>query len=367
MWALILAIQENDTIRDTVLYDENEERSFAYVQALTTLVNLGIFNIYLNPSNSCCNIGIPLSGCEMGQINPTFDCSSGTGGDCSSGSSGDCSSGSSGGCSSGSSGDCSSGGSSGDCSSGGSSSSSCASPYPAPFPKKDLKVSDFKTSQYYSKEPIPPQVLLCAALSPLACYVFMKVTKYPIRKPITISSITGTVDGLVWSSLISASYYIYTKDDDPRMLYMFLIFGMSAGNLAGSLAGSYGGSEGAYVLKTISTVYFPYLYFQLKRVILGRAFGDDKETRLDLTFSTFLSIGGALGTFALNFDKDITLSEALGIGIGAFFGSILSEGVAKATNVESERLKGFINVSGSLLFAYLTYKSNPKKPVKTLF
>ncbi len=363
-----------DSVFDTInLYDEKEERNFVFSQGLVTLGNICLLVHYVNPEvgPGCIN-----TSCGMGQIVPTFDCSggstvgncSGGGGGCSGGG-GDCSGGSTGG-------DCSGGGGGGtsaDCSGGGSTSSSCASPIPFPSPNKNLKALSLKTSQYSSKEPLPPQIMFCAALSPLACYVFMKITKYPIRKPMAISSITGAMDGLIWSYLIWENYHQYTKDYDPRVTYMFLIFGISAGNLAGSLAGSYGGSEGAYVLKTTSAVYFPYLYFQVKRMILGRMYGDENETKVDLGFSTLLSVGGALSTFALNFNnKDITAYEGLIIGISAFMGALVFDRLFDASTLgnnlsydQRERIKGFFDISGSLLFAYLVYKELQRKKSKT--
>jgi hypothetical protein len=405
MISIILLSQNSDTIlvRDTL-----EERRFATSQVLTTVAAFALLQGYIKPpqpsSSQCCfNIGtfVP-PGCDFGNIifgsctGPTFDCATG-GGDCSGGSSGGCSGGgSTGDCSGGSSGGCSGGGSSADCSGGSSasmdcsSSSSptitCASPTPYFLPNKTSSIR-YSQHSYSSKEPVPQAVLWCATFSPIACYIFTRITKYPIRKPMGVSSFAGALDGLIWGSLISANYYHYVNEWDPRIFYMFAIFGLSAGNLAGTLAGSFGGSEGAHILKTASAVQLPYAYNQLKRIIFARwAFDSTSEGELkaDLGIITGLSIAGGLGTFTLTYnDHSITAGDALfmasnmikgafaleapikvlyattrrdsnGAPVGTFFGYYNRDPVF-------ERLGGFANLAGMALGGYISYKIVKKK------
>lgn len=225
MISLILLSQNADTI---LVKDTLEERRFATSQVLTTVAAFALLQGYIKPpqpsSSQCCfNIGtfVP-PGCDFGNIifgsctGPTFDCATG-GGDCSGGSSGgcsggggtgDCSGGSTGGCSGGGgSSDCSGGGSRADCSGGSSasmdcsSSSSptitCASPTPYFLPNKTSSIR-YSQYSYSSKEPVPQAVLWCATFSPIACYIFTRITKYPIRKPMGVSSFAGALDGLIW-------------------------------------------------------------------------------------------------------------------------------------------------------------------------
>jgi hypothetical protein len=202
-----------------------------------------------------------------------------------------------------------------------------------------------------------------------------------------VSSFAGALDGLIWGSLISANYYHYVNEWDPRIFYMFAIFGLSAGNLAGTLAGSFGGSEGAHILKTVSALQLPYAYNQLKRLIFGRwAFDSTSEGELkaDLGIITGLSIVGGLGTFTLTYnDHSITAGDALfmasnmikgafaleapikvlyattrrdsiGSSVGTFFGYYNRDPVF-------ERLGGFANLAGMALGGYISYKIVKKK------
>jgi hypothetical protein len=385
MISIILLSQNADTIpvKDTL-----DERRFATSQVLTTVGAFALLQGYINPpqpsSSQCCfNIGpfLPPS-CDFGNIagcgspscdfgsctGPTFDCATG-GGNCSGG---------------GSSGDCSGGGSSGGCSGGGSSSPTvtCASPNPYFLPNKTSSIRDPKYS-YSSKEPVPQAVLWCAAFSPIACYIFTRITKYPIRKPMGISSFAGALDGLIWGSLISANYYHYVNEWDPRIFYMFAIFGLSAGNLAGTLAGSFGGSEGAHILKTVSAVQLPYAYNQMKRIIFGRwAFDSTSEGELktDLGIVTGLSIVGGLGTFTLTYnDHSITAGDALFMASNMIKGAFVLEAPIKVLYATTrrdftgtffgyynrdpvfERVGGFANLAGMALGGYLSYKIVKKK------
>jgi hypothetical protein len=207
-----------------------------------------------------------------------------------------------------------------------------------------------------------------------------------------VSSFAGALDGLIWGSLISANYYHYVNEWDPRIFYMFAIFGLSAGNLAGTLAGSFGGSEGAHILKTVSAVQLPYAYNQLKRLIFGRWVFDSKsegEGKLDLGIITGLSIAGGLGTFALTHnDHSITAGDAIfmasnmikgafaleapikvlyattrrdsiGASVGTFFGYYNRDPVF-------ERVGGFANLAGMALGGYLSYKIVKKKDFSLL-
>jgi hypothetical protein len=391
MISIILLSQNADTI---LVKDTLEERRFATSQVLTTVAAFAFLQGYINPpqpsSSQCCfNIGtfVP-PGCDFGNImgcsspscdfgsctGPTFDCATG-GGDCSGGSSGGCSGG-------GSTGDCSGGGgSSMDCSSSSGSTTTCASPTPYFLPNKTSSIRDPQYS-YSSKEPVPQAVLWCATFSPIACYIFTRITKYPIRKPMGVSSFAGALDGLIWGSLISANYYHYVNEWDPRIFYMFAIFGLSAGNLAGTLAGSFGGSEGAHILKTVSAVQLPYAYNQLKRIIFGRwAFDSTSEGELkaDLGIITGLSIVGGLGTFTLTYnDHSITAGDALFIASNTIKGAFALEAPIKVlyatTRRDSigasvgtffgyynrdpvfERVGGFANLAGTALGGYLSYK-----------
>jgi len=390
MLGLILLFQNADTIR---VKDTLEERRFATSQVLTTVAAFALLQGYINPpqpsSSQCCfNMGtfVPPS-CDFGNIifgsctGPTFDCATG-GGDCSGGgSTGDCSGGSSGGCSGGgSSSDCSGGGSSSmDCSSSSSPTITCASPTPYFLPNKTSSIR-YSQYSYSSKEPVPQAVLWCATFSPIACYIFTRITKYPIRKPMGVSSFAGALDGLIWGSLISANYYHYVNEWDPRIFYMFAIFGLSAGNLAGTLAGSFGGSEGAHILKTVSAVQLPYAYNQLKRLIFGRWVFDatsEGEDKLDLGIITGLSVAGGIGTFALTHnDHSITAGDALFIASNTIKGAFALEAPIKVlyatTHRDSigalvgfgyynrdpvfERVGGFANLAGMALGGYLSYK-----------
>jgi hypothetical protein len=199
-----------------------------------------------------------------------------------------------------------------------------------------------------------------------------------------VSSFAGALDGLIWGSLISANYYHYVNEWDPRIFYMFAIFGLSAGNLAGTLAGSFGGSEGAHILKTVSAVQLPYAYNQLKRIIFGRWVFDatsEGEDKLDLGIITGLSIAGGLGTFALTYnDYSITAGDALFIASNTIKGafaleapirllySLTHEDFAGASffgyynrDPVFERLGGFVNLAGMALGGYLSYKIVKKK------
>jgi hypothetical protein len=204
-----------------------------------------------------------------------------------------------------------------------------------------------------------------------------------------VSSFAGALDGLIWGSLISANYYHYVNEWDPRIFYMFAIFGLSAGNLAGTLAGSFGGSEGAHILKTVSAVQLPYAYNQLKRLIFGRwAFDAESEGELkaDLGIITGLSIAGGLGTFALTHnDYSITDGDALfiasNIAKGAFvlespirlLYSLTHEDFVEASlfgyynrDPVFERVGGFANLAGMALGGYLSYKIVKKKDFSLL-
>jgi len=434
MISIILLSQNADTI---LVKDTLEERRFATSQVLTTVAAFALLQGYINPpqpsSSQCCfNIGpfVP-SSCNFVNdflnitvgtcISPISNCATGLGdcsggssggclgggggcGDCSAGgSSGDCSGGggggcgdcsgggSSGDCSGGSSGGCSGGGSSGDCSGGGSSSAgcsgssgsttTCASPNPYFLPNKTSSIR-YSQYSYSSKEPVPQAVLWCATFSPIACYIFTRITKYPIRKPMGVSSFAGALDGLIWGSLISANYYHYVNEWDPRIFYMFAIFGLSAGNLAGTLAGSFGGSEGAHILKTVSALQLPYAYNQLKRIIFGRwAFDSTSEGELkaDLGIITGLSIVGGLGTFTLTHnDHSITAGDALFMASNMIKGAFALEAPIKVLYATTrrdfsgasagnffgyynldpvfERVGGFANLAGMALGGYLSYK-----------
>jgi len=376
MISIILLFQNADTI--LVKY-ALEERRFATSQVLTTVAAFALLQGYINPpqpsSSQCCfNIGtfVPL-GCDFGNIifgscmGPTFDCATG-GGDCSGGSSAGM-----------------------DCSSSSSSTTTCASPTPYFLPNKTLSIR-YSQYSYSSKEPIPQAVLWCATFSPIACYIFTKITKYPIRKPMGVSSFAGALDGLIWGSLISANYYHYVNEWDPRIFYMFAIFGLSAGNLAGTLAGSFGGSEGVHILKTVSAVQLPYAYNQLKRLIFGRWVFDatsEGEFKADLGIITGLSIVGGLGTFALTYnDYSITDGDALFIASNIVKGAFVLEApikvlyaVTRRDSIDApvgtfyiyynqdpvfERVGGFANLAGMALGGYLSYKIVKKKDFSLL-
>jgi hypothetical protein len=198
-----------------------------------------------------------------------------------------------------------------------------------------------------------------------------------------VSSFAGALDGLIWGSLISANYYHYVNEWDPRIFYMFAIFGLSAGNLAGTLAGSFGGSEGAHILKTVSAVQLPYAYNQLKRIILGRwAFDSESEGEIkaDLGIITGLSIVGGLGTFTLTYnDHSITAGDALFMASNMIRGAFALEAPIKVLYASTrrdfggtffgyynrdpvfERVGGFANLAGMALGGYLSYKIVKKK------
>lgn len=85
----------------------------------------------------------------------------------------------------------------------------CASPTPYFLPNKTSSIR-YSQYSYSSKEPVPQAVLWCATFSPIACYIFTRITKYPIRKPMGVSSFAGALDGLIWG---------YKYLDYPRVIW----------------------------------------------------------------------------------------------------------------------------------------------------
>ena len=227
----------------------------------------------------------------------------------------------------------------------------------------------------------------CAAcMTPIACLMangaFALSTN--IKKPLAISSFTGTLDGMIWSALLIANITVHTEKWDDKLYSTLFLLGLSGGNVAGYLASLQGGSDGAYVLKTVSAVQLPYAYNQLKRLIFGRWVFDSKsegEDKLDLGIITGLSIVGGLGTFALTYnDYSITDGDALfiasNIAKGAFvlespirlLYSLTHEDFVEASlfgyynrDPVFERVGGFANLAGMALGGYLSYKIVKKK------
>ena len=356
------SLQESDTIKKKM--DEPETAIEALIRhpACVPLAILGFAGcaayILLSQSNPDCAPIIDLSGIGCGSSGG--GCSSG-GGDCSSGSSGGCSSGSSGGdCSSGSSGgDCSSGSSGGDCSSGSSGGGDCSSGSSGGGDCSSGSNASFISS---SARMLPP------------------------RKPVAISSFTGALDGILWSSLIVSNIYANFPGTDPRIASTLFLFGFMSGNISGHSAGYRGGSEGAYVLKTISAVQLPWAYFQTLRIIYGDKQLSESEYKLHLLMATTLSIGGGLGTFALNVnDYDITAGDALFIGSNTLKGAlILSAPITTAYLFSQDtsytsyspsgfyfdrvfgRLDGVANLAGAFLGAYISYRIAKKEDLSLL-
>ena len=356
------SLQESDTIKKKM--DEPETAIEALIRhpACVPLAILGFAGcaayILLSQSNPDCAPIIDLSGIGCGS---SGDCSSGSsgGGDCSSGSSGGCSSGSSGGdCSSGSSGgDCSSGSSGGDCSSGSSGGGDCSS--------GSSGGGD------------------CSSGSN-ASFISGSARMLPPRKPVAVSSFTGALDGILWSSLIVSNIYANFPGTDPRIASTLFLFGFMSGNISGHSAGYRGGSEGAYVLKTISAVQLLWAYFQTLRIIYGDELTQLSESyKLHLLMATTLSIGGGLGTFALNVnDYDITAGDALFIGSNTLKGALILSAPITTAYLLSQpesipfsgfyfdpvfgRLDGVANLAGAFLGAYISYRIAKKEDLSLL-
>jgi len=237
-------------------------------------------------------------------------------------------------------------------------------------------------------------VATCAAcITPLACLgtsATLALTS-PLKKPVAISSFTGALDGMLWSALIIANIYVNFVQD-PKIPATLFLFGLAGGNAAGYLAGygggSGGGSEGAYVLKTISAVQLLWAYFQTLRIIYGDKLTQrsESEYKLHLLMATTLSIGGGLGTFALNVnDYDITAGDALFIGSNTLKGAlILSAPITTAYLFSQDtsytsyspsgfyfdrvfgRLDGVANLAGAFLGAYISYRIAKKDDLSLL-
>ena len=232
-------------------------------------------------------------------------------------------------------------------------------------------------------------VAACAAcITPLACLgtsATLALTS-PLKKPVAISSFTGALDGMLWSFLIIANIYVNSPETDPKLGPTLFLFGLSGGNAAGYLAGYGGGSEGAYVLKTISAVQLLWAYFQTLRIIYGDKRPSESEYKLHLLMATTLSIGGGLGTFALNVnDYDITAGDALFIGSNTLKGAlILSAPITTAYLFSQDtsytsyspsgfyfdrvfgRLDGVANLAGAFLGAYISYRIAKKDDLSLL-
>ena len=227
-------------------------------------------------------------------------------------------------------------------------------------------------------------VVTCVAcITPLACLgtsATLALTS-PLKKPVAISSFTGALDGMLWSALIINT--IYSNFPDPKIAATLFLFGLAGGNGAGYLAGYGGGSEGAYVLKTISAVQLPWAYFQTLRIIYGDKRPSGSEYKLHLAAATTLSIGGGLGTFALNVnDYDITAGDALFIGSNTLKGAlILSAPITTAYLFSQDtsyfpsgfyfdpvfgRLDGVANLAGAFLGAYISYRIVKKDDLSLL-
>jgi len=205
----------------------------------------------------------------------------------------------------------------------------------------------------------------------------------PPRKPVAISSFTGALDGILWSSLIVSNIYANFPGTDPRIASTLFLFGFMSGNISGHSAGYRGGSEGAYVLKTISAVQLPWAYFQTLRIIYGDKQLSESEYKLHLLMATTLSIGGGLGTFALNVnDYDITAGDALFIGSNTLKGALILSAPITTAYLLSQpesipfsgfyfdpvfgRLDGVANLAGAFLGAYISYRIAKKEDLSLL-
>jgi len=235
-------------------------------------------------------------------------------------------------------------------------------------------------------------VATCAAcITPIACLgtsATLALTS-PLKKPVAISSFTGALDGMLWSALIIANIYVNFSVQDLKIAATLFLFGLAGGNGAGYLAGygggSGGGSEGAYVLKTISAVQLLWAYFQTLRIIYGDKLTQlsDLEIKLHLAAATTLSIGGGLGTFALNVnDYDITAGDALFIGSNTLKGALILSAPITTAYLLSQpksipfsgfyldpvlgRLDGVANLAGAFLGAYISYRIAKKEDLSLL-
>ncbi len=236
-----------------------------------------------------------------------------------------------------------------------------------------------------------PDVAACVGLmTPLACLGISasQVLYTPMRKPIAIASFTGALDGMIWSSLLIANIGLHTNsemsDKDDLYTTIFLL-GLTGGNTLGFLSGLQGGSEGAYILKTALAVYMPIVYFQAKRLLIGKYFVSDNlddfinELKLDVGIATALSTIGGLTTFSLTYnDYDITSGDALFISSNIAKGALILNAPVKTMYMLStdntfgfwgiyggnpvfERLGSLADLTGMALGAYISYQIAKKK------
>ncbi len=224
--------------------------------------------------------------------------------------------------------------------------------------------------------------------TPMACFGTSALIglNIPMRKPIAVSSFTGALDGMIWSSLIILNIAINIEGLRNEIYSSLFLMGLTAGNALGLFLGLNGGSEGAYILKTVSAVYMPLSYFEVKRLLFGKYItsGNDNEYKSDLAISTGLSITGGLGTFLLTYNNyDITSGDALFISSNIAKGALILSAPIKTFYMLSkndlsgfwgfygndplfERIGSLANLTGMALGAYISYRIAKKKDLSLL-
>ncbi len=225
-------------------------------------------------------------------------------------------------------------------------------------------------------------------MTPMACLGTSALIglNIPMRKPIAVSSFTGALDGMIWSSLIILNIAINIEGLRNEIYPSLFLMGLTAGNALGLFLGLNGGSEGAYILKTVSAVYMPLSYFEVKRLLFGKYMTSsyDNEYKFDLAISTGLSITGGLGTFLLTYNNyDITSGDALFISSNIAKGALILSAPIKTFYMLSKNdLSGFwgfygndplfgrigslANLTGMALGAYISYRIAKKKDLSLL-